>query len=60
MEIGIAPERTQYLPNNIQANQKQYGLINRATGKIHACQVDQLLSMATDISHNNENFNIWD
>ena len=60
VKIGIASERTQYLPNNIQEKRNQYGLIHNIKRKIHACQGDTLLSTKTEISHNNGNFNIWD
>ena len=39
---------------------KKYGLRYHVMSTIHACQGDTLLSMATDISHNNENFKICD
>ena len=60
VEIDIEPERTQYLPNNIQSKRKLYVLKHRFTRTIHACQGYTLLSVATDISQNNENFKMWD
>ena len=50
VEIGIAPEHTKHLPNIIQAKRKKYFLRHHATRTFHACQVDTLLSMATEIS----------
>ena len=60
VEIGIASEHTQYIPNNIQEKRNQYGLIHHIKRTIHACQGDTLPSTNNDISHNNGNFNIWD
>ena len=60
VKIGIASERTQYLPNNIQEKRNQYGLIHHIKRTIHACQGDTLPSTNNEISHNNGNFNMWD
>ena len=60
MEIGIAPERTQYLLNNIHAKQNKYGLRHHVTSTVHTYQGDTLLSMVNDISQNNVNFKMWD
>ena len=60
--IGVAPERTQSIKGNIQAQRKQYGLKHhRVTGgSIHAAMGDTLFSMATEISTNDPNFRLWD
>ena len=60
VSIGVAPERTLALKNNIQAKRKQYGLQHRVTNTIHGAQGQTLLQMATEISLANPNFNIWD
>ena len=60
VSIGIAPERTLALKNNIQAKRKQYGLQHRVTNTIHGAQGQTLLQMATEISLTNPDFNIWD
>ena len=36
VSIGIAPERTFALNNNVQTRRKQYGLQHRVTNTIHA------------------------
>ena len=60
VNVGIAPERTCILTDNIQAQRKQYGLKHRVTGTIHAAMGDTLNSMATEISRSDPNFKIWD
>ena len=60
VKIGVAPERTQSIKGNIQAQRKQYGLKHRVTGTIHAAMGDTLLSMATEISKNDANYRLWD
>ena len=60
VSIGIAPERTVALKNNIQAKRKQYGLQHRVTNTIHGAQGQTLFQMATEISLANPDFNIWD
>lgn len=59
-QIGIAPERTQYLANNVQAQRKQYGLKHRVTSTIHAAMGDTLKTMATEISLLNKDYKMWD
>ena len=60
IEVGMAPERTQYLTGNNQGKRKQYGLKHHVTSTIHAAMGDTLPSMATEISLCNSNFNMWD
>ena len=60
VEVGTAPEQTQYLPGSMQAKRKQYGLKHHVTSTIHAAMGDTLSSMATEISCNNSNFKMWD
>ena len=60
VDIGIAPQRTHHLPNNVQAQRKQYGLKHRVTSTIHAAMGDTLPIMATEISRDNSNFKMWD
>ena len=42
VEIGVVPERTQLLDNNVQAKRKQYGLKHHVTATIHAVMGDTL------------------
>ena len=58
--IGVAPDRTLGLKNNMQARRKQYGLQHRVTNTIHGSQGQTLPEMATEISKNDPDFNIWD
>jgi predicted GIY-YIG superfamily endonuclease len=60
VKIGIAPQRTQSLANNIQGKRKQYGLKHHVSSTIHAAMGDTLIHMATSISNTDPNFNIWD
>ena len=60
VSIGIAPERTLGLKNNIQAKRKQYGLRHRVTNTIHGAQGETLPQMATEINISDPDFNIWD
>ena len=58
--IGVAPDRTLGLKNNIQAKRKQYGLQHRVTNTIHGAQGQTLPQIATEISQADPDFNIWD
>ena len=61
IEVGMAPERMQYLTGNNQGKRKQYGLKHHhVTSTIHTAMDDTLPSMATEISLCNSNFNMWD
>ena len=60
VNIGVAPDRTQYLSNNTQAKRKQYGLRHYVTSTIHACQGDTIPHVATEISETNAQFKMWD
>ena len=55
VKIGIAPQQTHYLANDIQAQRKQYGSKQRMTRTIHAEIGDSLSIMATEISRDNSN-----
>lgn len=58
--IGVAPDRTLGLKNNMQARRKQYGLQHSVTNTIHGSQGQTLPEMATEISQQDPDFNIWD
>lgn len=60
VKIGVANEYTQALPNNMQARRKQYGLKHYVSSTIHGAMGDTLTFMATTISNNDSNFNLWD
>eukprot|EP00957_Ditylum_brightwellii_P149157 11359181-Ditylum_brightwellii.AAC.1 len=49
--IGTALLRIKNVGNNIQAQQKQYGLKHCVSSIIHAAMGDTLISMATEISN---------
>ena len=62
IDVGIAPQRTQYFKKNgqIQAKRKQYGLKHHVTSTIHAAMGDTLPSMSTEISQTHGEFKMWD
>ena len=60
VKIGVAPQRTQSLANNLQAQRKQYGLKHRVAGTIHSAMGDTIPQMATSISKRDTNFRLWD
>ena len=60
VSIGIAPERTQSIGADIQAQRKQYGLKHRVTSTIHAAMGDTLSRVAIEVSRNNSSFELWD
>lgn len=45
---------------NLIGSRKQYGLKSYVSSTIHSAINDTLQRMATQISRNNPNFNIWD
>lgn len=47
ISMTTAPERIQYLSNDIQGKRKQYGLKHYISGTIHSTMGDQYKSMAT-------------
>ena len=58
--VGIAKEYTQSLSHNLQGRRKQYGLKHYVSLTIHSAMGDTLQYMATQISTNDRNFNLWD
>ena len=60
VKIGTAPERPCQIKNNVQGIRKQYGLKHYVSGTLHSMMGDTLTSMATEISHRNSNFNLWE
>ena len=60
VKIGTAPERPYQIKNNVQGIRKQYGLKHFVSGTLHSMMGDTLTSMATEISHRNSNFNLWE
>ena len=50
VKVGLAPETTQSIGRNIQAERKQYGLKHRVTSTIHAAMGDTLTRVAIKIS----------
>lgn len=59
-QIGVTKEYTQSLSNNLQGRRKQYGLKPYVSLTIHSAMGDTLQYMATQISVNDPNFNLWD
>ena len=49
IKVGIAPEWTQSLVNNMEAHHKQYGLEHDVTVTIHRAMVDALINTATEM-----------
>ncbi len=58
--MGVAPQRTQALGNNLQAQRKQYGLKHYVTSTMHGAMGDTLTKMATQISKTNSDLKMWD
>ena len=56
----MAPERTKYLSDNIQAKRKEYGLKHRVSSTIHESMGDTLPSVAVEVFIRNNNFKMWD
>ena len=59
-KIGVAPSRIIKISKNIQAERRQYGLKHRITSTIHGSMGDTLTKVATEISHDNNSFRLWD
>ena len=49
VKVGISPEWTQSLVNNMEAQHKQHGLKHYVTGTIHRAVVDTLINTATEM-----------
>ena len=60
MKVGLAPENTQSIGRNIQAERKQYGLKHRVTSTIHAAMGDTLVRVAIEVQRNDLNYKLWD
>ena len=59
-KVPIAPSYTLSLPNSMQGKRRQYGLRHRITGTIHGAIGGTYESMASEISHSNPNYGLWD
>jgi hypothetical protein len=59
-KVGLAPERTQFLSGDLQAQRRQYGLKHRVTSTIHAAMGDTLTKVAIEISKDDPSFQLWD
>ena len=60
VRLGIAPQHTHALSNNMQGRRKQYGLKHFVSSTIHGSMGDTLQFMATQISTKESNFSLWD
>ena len=60
VEVGVAPEYSYSLQDNVQAKRKQYGLRHYVSSTIHEAMGDTLPSVAIEISMRNKDFKIWD
>ena len=60
IKVPVAPSYTLSLSNSMQGKRKQYGLRHRITGTIHGAMGDTYESMASEISHSDPNFGLWD
>ena len=60
ISVGVAPERTKYVGNDIKAQRKQYDLKHHVSSTSHQAMGDTLSSVATEISIYNGNFTMWD
>ena len=60
VKIGVAPEITQSIKGNLQAQRKQYGIKHCVTSTIHASMGDTLNKVAIEISNSNKCYKLWD
>ena len=58
--VGIAPERSHCVGNNMRGQRRQYGLKHHVTSTVHACMGDTLKKIVTEISNEKNEFNLWD
>eukprot|EP00957_Ditylum_brightwellii_P174021 13249493-Ditylum_brightwellii.AAC.1 len=58
--IGTAPQCIKMVGNNIQAQQKQYGLMHCVSSMIHAAMGDTPMNMATEVSKSDLIYRLWD
>ena len=49
IKVGISPEWTESLVNNMESQHKQYGLKHYVTGTIHRAVVDELINTANEM-----------
>ena len=60
ISMGVCNAYTQRLKDYKQGKRKQYGIKHYVSATIHAAMGDTLNKMATSISMNNSNFELWD
>ena len=60
ISMGICNAYTQKLKHYKQGKRKQYGIKHYVSATIHAAMGDTLNQMATSISTNDSNFELWD
>lgn len=60
VKIGISPEHSHSVTNDMFAKRKQYGLRHHVVMTVHAAMGDTLKTMITRISTTDNNFAMWD
>ena len=60
VKIGISPEHSHSVTNDMFAKRKQYGLRHHVVMTVHAAMGDTLKTMVTRISTTDNNFAMWD
>lgn len=60
VKIGLSMENIEYLPNDVQAVRRQYGLRHFITGTIHGAMGDTYYIMATSVSNVIKQLRLWE
>ena len=58
--VSTSKEYDIAIPGSLKGRRTQYGLKHHVTSTVHSCQGDTLHKIATEVSHLNKNFKLWD
>ena len=58
--IGVAREYDIPTSGSLKGRRKQYGIKHHVTSTVHSCQGDTLHKVATEVSHINRHYKLWD
>ena len=58
--VGMCPDRTRNVLNNMKGKRKQYGSKHHLTSTVHGSMGDTLHNIVTEISLENNEFRLWD
>lgn len=59
-KIGVCPQHTVNISQNMKAKRKQYGLKPHVTATVHTCMGDTLDKVAIELSEDDSEYKLWE